>query len=154
MSLLRRLSVNRYSCSNLTESKPEAFYCPEGSAKRTRVPDGFFSLPLTEISTRNRVGAEKCPKTKTCIDGIQYANFFWFSGDCSESLTDLGEPSNSARATVEVNEGTDGLPVGLFQRVVSPFPVIFTLDPSSMYQNGGTFQLEERGNSSIQVLPC
>jgi hypothetical protein len=136
----------------VTESRPAAFYCPEGSWQRTKVPSGYFSLPLTEVSLRNRVDIEKCPRSKTCVDGVQYANFFWFSGECSEMTTESGEPVSASKASVNVDEGKDGLPVGSPQRVLSPYPVQFSIDPASSYQSGGNFHLEVVGNgSTVQV---
>jgi hypothetical protein len=66
--------------------------------------------------------------------------------------TESGEPVSASKASVNVDEGKDGLPVGSPQRVLSPYPVQFSIDPASSYQSGGNFHLEVVGNgSTVQV---
>jgi len=134
------------SCVNNTENKPENYYCPLGSAQRVVVPPKYFSEPVTEVSKRNRESVSKCSKTTTCLEGIEYSNFFWFQGDCADGILD--ETAMISKAFVAVDEATDSLPVGTVQKVLSPFPVEFQIDPNSNYQNGGPFELSVIGNGS------
>ena len=115
---------DEHECANETVAVPESYYCPAGSSSSSRVPRDFFSTPLGDDFKFTRQSIAKCPKINNCINGIQYAGFLWYEGDCSDAAEFEGADS---KAIIEVEEARAMEPVGLGQRILSPYPVEFEL---------------------------
>jgi len=116
-----------YDCVNVSETRPENYYCPEGTGPRPKlVPDNHYSTPKGDEYDRNREDIEKCPKISNCLYGIEYPGLLWLEGDCAEGTKEEGDGGN-ARTIVKVDEAAPYVSVGLPQAVLSPYPVEFTL---------------------------
>ena len=135
-----------YDCVNMSETRPENYYCPEGTGPRPiLVPENYYSTPKDDEYDRNRQSIAKCPKISTCLYGIEYPGLLWLEGDCAEGTKEEGDGGN-ARTIILVDEAAPYVSVGLPQAVLSPYPVEFTL------VSGRGFDMavyESSGNESL-----
>ena len=133
------IKATENDCANSSVAHPANYYCPAGSGRRVLVPPNYFSTPQDEASARNREGALPCPRSSSCLLGLQLSQLVWKAGDCAGGTNALG---TRAAAAVSVAEAGDGYAVGAGQLVLSPFPVAFSLDPASDSALGGAFKIE------------